>query len=202
LPLGIETGREIVGLARKTLVSFVSEGEVQRGVWKEGPLSIKRGAFVTLNILVKGEHQLRGCIGFPLPVKPLGEAVREATVLAASEDPRFPPVESSELGMIMVEVSALTVPETIRAARREELCSEVRVGTDGLVVSRGPYSGLLLPQVATEYGLDSQSFLVQACMKAGLPPDAWLHDGVEVQRFQAEVFAEEKPNGPVRRVSL
>jgi hypothetical protein len=131
----------------------------------------------------------------------LSEAIQAAAVAAASEDPRFPPVRPEELDRITVEVSVLTPPADLGAPRRRDLARAVRVGTDGLIVSRSHDSGLLLPQVATEFGLDATEFLSQACLKAGLPPDAWLEEGTRVQVFQAEVFAESSPGGPPGRVS-
>jgi len=159
-----------------------------------------RGVFVTLNLL-EGEEKLRGCIGFPYPTYPLGHAIREATAAAATEDPRFPPVAERELESIVVEVSVLTPPSELLAKDRGTLPSKVRVGTDGLIVSNAFTSGLLLPQVATEYGLDSTDFLSQTCLKAGLAPDAWLDSATRVQVFQAEIFAEAKPRGEVSRVN-
>jgi len=156
-------------------------------------LDVTRGAFVTLSRLDGG---LRGCIGIPYPVRPLGEAVFDAAVGAATRDPRFPRVEAHELDSLTVEVSALTAPETIEAGPLE-LPKHVRVGTDGLIVSGMGTSGLLLPQVATEMALTSEAFLSLTCEKAGLFPDAWLTSKVRVLRFQAEVFAEATPRGVV-----
>ena len=95
----------------------------------------------------------------------------------------------------MVEVSVLTRPTPLEAKRRQDLPSKVRIGEDGLIISSQGQSGLLLPQVATEFGMDQVEFLSQACLKAGLPPDFWLEPGTEVQVFQAEVFAEKTPRG-------
>jgi uncharacterized protein (TIGR00296 family) len=159
----------------------------------------KRGVFVTLNVLKDGREELRGCVGFPYPVKPLGGAVVEATIAASSSDPRFNRVEERELDEILVEVSVLSIPETLKTSTPLELPKKVRVGTDGLIVSSKWSSGLLLPQVAAEYKFDSQEFLTQTCIKAGLLPDAWLTDSVEIQTFQAEVFAEVSPSGLVKR---
>jgi hypothetical protein len=101
----------------------------------------------------------------------------------------------------VVEVSILTKPTPIDAPRRQDLPSRVRIGTDGLIISRFGQSGLLLPQVATEFGMDEIEFLSQACMKAGLPPDSWLDRETDVQAFQAEIFAETSPRGRVTRLS-
>ena len=167
----------------------------------ETPLfSGARGVFVTLNIVGPVGSSLRGCIGFPYPIKRLDDAIREAAVAAASEDPRFPPVSKRELGSILIEVSVLTLPRDLDVPRRE-MPSHVRIGVDGLIISRHYASGLLLPQVATEFGMDQVEFLSQACVKAGLPPDAWLDPATRVQVFQAEIFAEKKPRGEVVRVA-
>jgi uncharacterized protein len=180
-------------MARQTVRTAVVEGRVPRvhelPTWPEGEegfLNAHRGAFVTLT---NKDGSLRGCIGLPYPVKPLGEAVVHAAVGAATHDPRFPRVRATELESLRVEVSALTVPEKLEC-KALELPSQVRIGTDGLIVSGMGTSGLLLPQVATEMGLSPDVFLSLTCEKAGLPADAWLTGGLEVRRFQAEIFAE------------
>jgi len=165
-----------------------------------GQFAEARGVFVTLNTTTPAGNSLRGCIGFPYPVKRLGDAIREAAVAAASEDPRFPPVGKGELDSIIVEVSVLTLPRDLDSPRRE-MPLRVRIGTDGLMISRSYASGLLLPQVATEFEMDPVEFLSQACIKAGLPPGAWLDPATRVQVFQAEIFAEKKPRGEVVRVA-
>jgi len=165
-----------------------------------GVLEEKRGVFVTLNILEGDAKQLRGCIGYPEPIKPLGEAIQDVAIYA-SEDPRFPfPVRREELDRIVVEVSVLTLPQEIRSPRRQDVPSKIRLGVDGLIVSNSFTSGLFLPQVATEQGWDQETFLSEACGKAGLPFDSWLKEDTKVQTFQAEVFAEVSPGGEVVRV--
>jgi uncharacterized protein (TIGR00296 family) len=202
MTLSLEDGEAAVALARETLDAHVSGRSSDPKHLASLALSEQRGVFVTLNLSSASEQErLRGCIGFPFPVKKLNEAIREATVAAASEDPRFPPIEKSELDSVVVEVSVLTKPETIKVSRPQELPDRVRIGTDGLIVSRSYLSGLLLPQVATEFNLDQTEFLSQACMKAGLPPDSWLDGETKIQVFQAEIFAETTPRGKVVRVS-
>jgi len=195
--LTLEQGTVLVSIARRSVDTFVKEGKAARletGSENDGFLRARRGAFVTLST-VSGD--LRGCIGFPMPTKPLGEAVMEAAVGAAARDPRFPPVAPRELDGLLVEVSALTEPEPLRC-KPVELPSHVRIGTDGLIVTSLGSGGLLLPQVATEMNLTPEDFLSHTCLKAGLLPDAWLTDKVQVQRFQAEVFAETTPRGTAR----
>jgi len=202
MPLSLEEGEAAVALARETLDAHFSGAAAKPRLLSSDAFSEQRGVFVTLNLASASvEERLRGCIGFPFPVKKLEEAIREAAVAAASEDPRFPPVTKSELDSVVIEVSILTRPETVEVSRPRDLPARVRIGIDGLIVSRSYLSGLLLPQVATEFNLDQTEFLSQACMKAGLPPDSWLDKETKVQVFQAEIFAESKPRGKVVRVN-
>lgn len=202
MPFSREEGEAAVTLARETLDAHVSGGAAKPMALPPDAFSEPRGVFVTLNVpSASMEERLRGCIGFPFPVKKLGEAIREATIAAASQDPRFPPVAKSELDSVVIEVSILTIPEVIKVSRPEDLPTRVRIGSDGLIISRSYFSGLLLPQVATEFDLDQIEFLSQACLKAGLPPDSWLDKETKVQVFQAEIFAESNPRGKVVRVN-
>ena len=193
-------GRAAVGLARETLEWHVRQTQRRPEPRPSGVLGEKRGVFVTLNIIERGAKELRGCIGYPEPIKPLWEAIQDVTVYA-SEDPRFPfPVREDELDKIAVEVSVLTLPEAIRVPSRRDIPSKIRLGVDGLIVSNPFTSGLFLPQVATEQGWDQETFLSEACGKAGLPFDSWLKADTEVKTFQAEVFAEQSPRGSIARV--
>ena len=160
------------------------------------------GVFVTLNKSEGGANRLRGCIGYPYPTKDLLTAVKESALNAAFEDSRFPPVKKEEMDCIVVEVSVLTPPETLEVATPGDIPGEIAVGRDGLIIGRGYRRGLLLPQVAVSWGWDSEEFLAQCCYKAGLPPDSWLLEGTEIQRFQAIIFAEESPRGAVVRHEL
>jgi uncharacterized protein len=145
----------------------------------------KRGVFVTLT---KGGN-LRGCIGFPYPVMPLGDAIVHAAGAAAREDPRFPPVTRDELPVISLEVTILTVPEPLTGdpAKRPD---GVMVGKHGLIVRGMGTSGLLLPQVATDYGWDARTFLDNTCMKAGLSDKCWTSKNVEILTFEGQIFSE------------
>ena len=187
-------------LAREILDAYVTKKDSTENQRLPAVFSEKRGVFVTLNLLERGAKSLRGCIGYPEPIKPLVDAIRDVTVYA-SEDPRFPfPVLPEELGRLVVEVSVLTPPSELAAATREELPSRVRLGVDGLIVSTEDTSGLFLPQVATEQGWDQKTFVSEACRKAGLPSDAWLDGATRVEVFQAEVFGEVTPRGKVARM--
>jgi uncharacterized protein (TIGR00296 family) len=147
--------------------------------------SEKRGVFVTLT--KKG--MLRGCIGLPYPVMPLGEAIVHAAGAAALEDPRFPPVEKNELDTISLEVTILTVPVPIEGDPKKRP-EKVVIGKHGLIVRGMGTSGLLLPQVATEYGWDPVTFLDHTCMKAGLPARSWMDSSIEVLTFEGQIFSE------------
>jgi uncharacterized protein len=160
----------------------------------------KSGAFVTLNTHPEGE--LRGCIGYPQPFFPLARAIEKAAQSAATEDPRFLPVRPEELDHLTVEVSILTPPRLIEVKKPKEMPAHVTIGVDGLSVAQGSYRGLLLPQVAVEEHFDPSDFLSQACMKAGLLADAWLDPETRVYTFQAEVFAEATPRGPIVRRNM
>jgi uncharacterized protein (TIGR00296 family) len=150
--------------------------------------SEKRGVFVTLTHI----GDLRGCIGFPFPVMPLGEAIREAAVAAALHDPRFPPVTGAELPSIMIEVTVLTLPQKL-ACEPDQRPTHIEVGRHGLIIKGMGTSGLLLPQVATEYGWDSTTFLDHTCAKAGLPGRCWTSNRVEVLTFEGQIFHEPSP---------
>ena len=141
----------------------------------------KRGVFVTL----EKKGNLRGCIGYLTGLKPLVQAVLDNSYNAAFKDPRFPPVTADELSGISIEISVLTEPALVKSA------DEIKTGRDGIIIERGAYRGLLLPQVATEQGWDRDTFLDHACLKAGLPAGSWKDGVTKIYRFQAIVFGEE-----------
>ena len=139
------------------------------------------GAFVTLN--GKG-GELRGCIGSVFAVAPLWQSVAENAVNAAFRDPRFVPLTREELPQLHLEISVMGPIERVHDV------DDIEPGRDGLIIRRGHNAGLLLPQVATEYGWDRLTFLAHTCQKAGLHPDAWQKEGTVIERFSAEVFGE------------
>jgi len=173
--------RELLRIAKETIRCCV-RGEPKPSFEVSSPrLKEKRGAFVT----IYKHGVLRGCIGYILPVMPLYQAVAEAAQAAALRDPRFPPVKPKELNYLKIEISVLTVPRPITDIRK------IQVGKHGLIIRKGPYQGLLLPQVAVDHNWDRKTFLEQTCLKAGLPPDAWKEKDTLIQVFSAEVFGEE-----------
>jgi hypothetical protein len=196
--LSEKQGESLVRLARRAIERYLIDRKIVDEKTEDERLMEKSGVFVTLYRYP--EKLLRGCIGFPYPMYPLWEAVKRAAIAAAVEDPRFPPLSLSELPAVVIEVSVLTVPERLDA-KLEELPSLIEIGKHGLIVKRGVRSGLLLPQVATEYGWDQETFLSETCLKAGLSEDCWKKKGTEIYRFEAEIFEEVRPLGPVKRVS-
>lgn len=179
MDLTAEDRRRLLEIARAAVAAAVYGGRVSPGP-AEGALAAAGGAFVSLHH--RGE--LRGCIGQIEAREPLAECVAHCAVSAAMRDPRFRPLTAGELeNGTAIEVSVLT------PMQRVESVDEIEVGRDGLLIRQGHRSGLLLPQVATEWRWDRETFLAQTCRKAGLPHDAWRH-GAEIFRFQADVFGE------------
>jgi AmmeMemoRadiSam system protein B/AmmeMemoRadiSam system protein A len=169
----------LLRIARESIEAKV-EGKKPAAVKRQGVLNEKRGAFVCL----KKRNRLRGCIGFIEAKTPLARTVEEMSVAAAFHDPRFPPLRKEELKDVQLEISVLT------PLRRIADVAEIEVGTHGLYIRKGGCAGLLLPQVATEYGWDRGTFLKETCRKAGLGPDAWQDPETEIYLFSADVFGE------------
>jgi AmmeMemoRadiSam system protein B/AmmeMemoRadiSam system protein A len=172
---------ELLRIARASVETAVR----QRKLYEYTPggsdtLAQERGAFVTL----KEKGELRGCIGYSSAIKPLALTVRDVAAMAAVKDTRFPPVAPSELGQLEYEISVLSPLHRVPDVK------QIQVGRDGLVVKRGAYEGLLLPQVPVEQHWERAAFLEQTCRKAGLPPRAWQDEATDVFWFTAVVFDE------------
>lgn len=185
--LSEDEGKFLVKLARKAIETFIKERK-KLNVPEDTPPTLKEemGAFVTLN----KDSLLRGCIGYPEPIAPLVNAVIDVAISAAVNDPRFPPVTVNELDDLKVEVSVLTKPKLIEVERPEDYIDNIKIGEDGLIIERGPYKGLLLPQVAVEWGWNVEEFLYNTCVKAGLTADCWLYPDVKVYKFSSQIFNE------------
>jgi uncharacterized protein (TIGR00296 family) len=200
--LDAEDGRELLRIARESLRDHLEVGggpaggpppsfersetarEEARGSPKlVGKLAEPRGVFVTLT----AGGRLRGCTGYVEGVRPVGEAVRDLAVSSASRDHRFPPVTPDELDSLHIEVSVLTPPHPIAK-------DEIEIGRHGLIARMGGRSGLLLPQVAPEWGWGVQEFLDRTCEKAGLPREAWKSEACTILGFEAQIFEEEEPS--------
>jgi len=171
----------LLDLARTTIAGRFSGTHPSSPTPPSGPLLEDRGAFVTLTI----DDRLRGCIGHVVGVAPLWCSVRDNAIAAAFEDPRFPAVSEDELGKLHIEISALTPLVRVNSVQ------EIEVGRDGILIERGNARGLLLPQVATSYGWDRETFLDHTCRKAGLDQGCWRKPNTVISTFSAEVFGEE-----------
>jgi len=171
--------KELIKLARDSIKSEFNKKKVNIPANKI--LKEKRGIFVTLT-----KHgELRGCIGFPYPTLPLGEAIMQAAKSAAFSDPRFPPLNEKELPEIKIEISILSLPEKIQAKPEN-----IIIGKDGLMCEYSGFGGLLLPQVATEHKMNSEQFLRALCEKAGLHLNTWQEQGFKLWKFHAEIIKE------------
>lgn len=171
----------LLRIARKSIEAGFAGGELSRFETGSKTLEEKMGAFVTL----KKQGRLRGCIGFIEGRKSLYETVEEMAQAAAFRDPRFRPVKEDELWDLDIEISVLT------PLRQIEDISEIEVGRHGLYIVKGPHSGLLLPQVATEYSWDRATFLRETCVKAGLSQEAWKNPNAKIFIFSASIFGED-----------
>ncbi len=173
----------LLKLARQSVETAVKD----RKLYENVPLTFdsfnrELGAFVTL----KEHGELRGCIGYIAPVRPLAETVRDVAAAAAVQDPRFAPVTVAELSQLQYEISVLS------PLRRVLDVTQIQIGRDGLIMKSGDKSGLLLPQVPVEQHWDRKTFLEETCHKAGLPPNAWQHPDTDIFSFTALVFGEHK----------
>lgn len=195
----MEQGRFLVKTARDAITEHLSHRS-RISPPEETPDQLREKAGVFVTIKSHPGDELKGCIGHPYPESPLIEALIDSAISACSNDPRFPPVKESEIDGIILEVTVLTPPEEMKVARPSEYPKEIEIGRHGLIVKKGWYQGLLLPQVAVEQGWDEEEFLSHTCHKAGLPPTAWIDEETEVQRFEGFVFGEEEPGGKVLRM--
>ena len=174
--------RQLLEIARDAIAATLGRASSQIHP-TDGFLAREAGAFVTLHI----HGELRGCIGQVEADRPLADVVASCAVSAARSDPRFPPVTAEELDTVDIEVSVLSGFDPVHSI------ADIEVGRHGLLIESGWRRGLLLPQVATEWQWDAETFLSQTCRKAGLPPDSWKHaPTVKLWRFEAEVFGEKE----------
>ena len=172
--------KELLSLARHTLESYLTGRVIQEYSPTSPELLAHKGAFVSLH----ASQTLRGCIGQLGADEELYKVVQECVVSAATSDTRFAPVTPAEIAALQIEISVL---EPFRVLESVE---EIEVGIHGLFVVRGGKRGVLLPQVASEYGWDRYEFLAQTCRKAGLPGDAWRDSATSIRTFEAQVFSE------------
>ena len=194
-------GEKLVKLARKAVEKYLNESVVINADNSYG-LTQKAGVFVTLNYLSNDKEYLRGCVGFPLAEKTLHQSVIEAAIAAATQDPRFEPINKEDIKNIIFEVSVLSPPEKIEVQNPKDYKNHIKIGRDGLILKCKYGSGLLLPQVPVELNWDIDEYLANICYKAGAPPDAWLMPESQLYKFGAIIYKEFEPNGNVKKVDL
>lgn len=175
--------KELLWLARKTLEEYLKYGKYEDYVPVSENLYRNFGAFVTLTTK---DGKLRGCIGHITADKPLYKVVQEMAVAAAVQDPRFPPLSLDELNNVEIEISVLSPLSKVESP------SEIEIGRHGILVKKGFATGLLLPQVAVEWGFDREEFIRQALFKAGLSPEDAMSNDTEIYIFTAQVFSEKQ----------
>ena len=178
--LSEEQKKFLLNLARETIKAELEKSKLSITCPDDPIYQRKTGGFVTLHKAGK----LRGCIGYVIAYKTMFETIKEMAKAAAFKDPRFPPLQKSELESIEIEISILSELIPVQSV------DEIKIGRDGLLIQNNFTSGLLLPQVATEWKWDRKTFLEQTCNKAGLNRNCWQQPDTEIFRFFAEIFSE------------
>ena len=191
-------GEVLVKMARNTVKKYLETDVKVIDNEFNSKFTAKAGAFVTIN----KQNSLRGCIGYPLPIKKLSNAIIDAAIAAATEDPRFPPINVDEIDQIIFEVTVLSPPAEINVKNYQDYLSMIKIGRDGLIVESNYKSGLLLPQVPIEYKWNVKEFLEHTCEKAGLDKHAWMDNDTKISKFEGIIFKEESPNGIIVREIL
>lgn len=186
MELTAQEKKTLLAIARETLEEYISKeatpGNLEKRYTLTDNLKIETGVFVTLKI---GEH-LRGCIGSLVGTSPLYLEVQDNAIKSAVQDPRFNPVQKGELKKIDIEISVMTPLQKIEDYKK------IRLGIDGVIIKKGYYQAVFLPQVATETGWALDEFLGHLCEKAGLPTRAFQSPGMEFLIFQALIFGEKE----------
>lgn len=173
----------LLNIARKAIETYVCTGKKYVEPREEKALNRRNGCFVS----IKQAGQLRGCIGNFQSELPLFREVAEMAIASASKDPRFYPLKEEDLEDFALEISVLS------PLKKSDSIDEIEIGKHGIYLEKGYYRGVLLPQVATEYDWDRETFLSQTCLKAGLPTNAWQAEDTEIYIFSAQIFGDNQP---------
>lgn len=192
----IEEGTELVRLARTSVQSYIKNRKIINSTIKSNK---KLGVFVTIYHLntMNSQKNLRGCIGYMIPLKNIYDSVIAAAINAATKDPRFSAISERELDQVIFEVSVLTKPALIRVDNSDVSLNKIVVGRDGLLLESVYGSGLFLPQVPVEQKWNIREYLTNLCYKAGGPPDTWLLPDSKLYTFHSIIFREKSPNREV-----
>jgi uncharacterized protein len=189
----IEEGIELVRLARTSVESYIKNRKIINSTIKSNK---KSGVFVTIYHLntMNSQKNLRGCIGYMIPLKNIYDSVIAAAINAATKDPRFSAISERELAEVIFEVSVLTKPSLIRVDNSNVSLNRIVIGRDGLLLESAYGSGLFLPQVPVEQKWNIREYLTNLCYKAGAPPDTWLLPDSKLYTFHSIIFREKLPN--------
>lgn len=185
--LSDDLGKKLTSYSRLVLTSYIKDHKELEPLLDSKMLQEKSGVFCTL----RKYGQLRGCIGYPYPSHPLGEALVKATIQSGVEDPRFPAVTEKELKDITIELTILTPPELIKVNKFEDYYNEITIGVDGLIIEHKGRRGLLLPQVPVEQHWTIDEYLEGICHKAYLSTNAWKDiENTKLYKFSGKIFEE------------
>jgi uncharacterized protein (TIGR00296 family) len=196
--LQLDEGKLAISYTRKTIHNYLNK--TKNSTYKLTEIFLqKSGVFVTLHTYP--QQLLRGCIGIPYPIMSLQKAIEEAAI-SVIHDPRFPSLTKEELPDILLEVTILSPPTLIKVSDPQDYNDKIKIGRDGLIVEKGYFKGLLLPQVPIEQDWDIKEFLAQTCIKAGLPLDSWIDKDTKIYQFNGQIFNEVTPNGEVREKKI
>ena len=191
-------GNAMVNFARDTIEShFDSKADPKVPEGAEDILKEMYGVFVTLRTYPA--NSIRGCIGYTEPIMPLKKALPEVALSSALRDPIFRPLRKSELTSVVIEVSIFKEPELIKVKNPKDYPKEIKIGKNGLMVKRGPYKALILPQIPVTEKWNSKLLLSFTCIKAGLNPNSWVDKETEIYKVHADVFMEDVPRGNISR---
>ena len=191
-------GELLVKMARNAVTVYLENNTKVVDKEFNSRFNFHAGIFVTLS----KQNSLRGCIGYPLPIKKLSDGIIYSAIAAATEDPRFQPVNMNELDNIIFEITVLSPPAKINVEKYEEYLSMIKVGRDGLIIENNQNSGLLLPQVPKEYNWNVEEFLEHTCEKAGIAKNSWKDRDTNVSKFEGTIFKEASPRGKIVREIL
>ncbi len=194
----LDDGIFLTKIARDAIENYI-KNHIVIDIPKNTPEKLfrKRGVFVTLNTIKNGHVNLRGCIGRPYPDFPLIRATIDSAIDSAVNDPRFYPLSIDELEHIVVEISILTKPILIEVNNPNEYLDKIKIGEDGLIISKGWLKGLLLPQVPVEWKWNVKEFLDNLCMKAGMYYNCWKDPNIKIYKFNAIIYGEIAPKGKI-----
>jgi len=187
--LTYEEGEALLAVARETIEQAVSKGDRSTQptpAVNSAKFNERRGTFVTLTI----DGRLRGCIGHIIPQESLIEGIRVNALNAAFQDPRFPPLSKKEWEKVKIEISILTEPKPMPYVNADDLMRKLRNGIDGVIIKKGYRQATFLPQVWEQLP-NKQEFLTHLCLKAGMDPDAWKEEKIEVSTYQVQAFEED-----------